>query len=152
MDHMSFLKYMYRVRFSFTDGTEILYRCSMIKPKAKNRWKIACEDGTWVGTGLPCGKLYYWKVRRCRKKIKCCENWGDDRVLEGISLCWHCLFKHYWLPIRVWWCVVEMEVEIRLCACVCVCVSRRRSWHCLEVGAAAGYTSMTWEVYWSLVL
>ena len=59
MDHMSFLKYMYRVRFSFTDGTEILYRCSMIKPKAKNRWKIACEDGTWVGTGLPCGKLYY---------------------------------------------------------------------------------------------
>ncbi|CAG7786221.1 unnamed protein product, partial [Allacma fusca] len=38
---------------SFADGTEIVYRCGFIKPK-KNRWKMTCEEGTWVGTPIIC--------------------------------------------------------------------------------------------------
>jgi hypothetical protein len=45
-------------QFSFEDHTDVLYRCSTIKPKQKNRWKLTCEDGNWVGfTNLTCGNI-----------------------------------------------------------------------------------------------
>ncbi|OXA56007.1 sushi, von Willebrand factor type A, EGF and pentraxin domain-containing protein 1 isoform X2 [Folsomia candida] len=43
------------VQFSFPDATEVLYRCSTLKVKSKNRWKLTCEDGSWIGsTNLTC--------------------------------------------------------------------------------------------------
>lgn len=47
---------------SFPDATEVLYRCSTLKVKSKNRWKLTCEDGSWIGsTNLTCG-IYLHKA------------------------------------------------------------------------------------------
>ncbi|ODN01862.1 Locomotion-related protein Hikaru genki [Orchesella cincta] len=35
--------------YIFPDGTEVMYRCAAAKPKPRNRWKMVCEDGQWIG-------------------------------------------------------------------------------------------------------
>ncbi|ODN01859.1 Locomotion-related protein Hikaru genki [Orchesella cincta] len=34
----------------FPHGTEIMYRCIIVRPRAKNRWKVTCDDGKWSNT------------------------------------------------------------------------------------------------------
>ncbi|XP_021948742.1 sushi, von Willebrand factor type A, EGF and pentraxin domain-containing protein 1 isoform X2 [Folsomia candida] len=38
----------YSMDFSFPDGIDIQYRCINVKPKVKNRWRVACNDGVWT--------------------------------------------------------------------------------------------------------
>lgn len=44
----------------FPDSTEVMYRCATSKPKPKNRWKMTCEDGQWIGgnSNITCGNIF----------------------------------------------------------------------------------------------
>jgi len=41
---------------SYPEGTELHARCVSMKPKSKNRWKLTCEGGKWIGEPHVCGK------------------------------------------------------------------------------------------------
>lgn len=37
----------------FIEGTEIVFDCG------DNKWKILCDDGSWIGKSFSCGKPHF---------------------------------------------------------------------------------------------
>lgn len=42
---------------NFPEGSEVTFNCIENIMGEKTTWKIVCEDGSWIGRSLNCGKI-----------------------------------------------------------------------------------------------